>query len=59
MSENYDAKLWEEKHKNINERIASLCKQLESLVNTLKWGFGVLVASFMTFFLYLLESRLK
>ncbi|WP_195603734.1 hemolysin XhlA family protein [Clostridium tyrobutyricum] len=87
MSECYDAKLCEEKHKRVDarldlhdkrlnthadrldkleqrgakvdEKIENLCDKIQSLVSTLKWGMGLLGASFLGLFIYLLELHLK
>ncbi|MBV4441732.1 hemolysin XhlA family protein [Clostridium tyrobutyricum] len=87
MSECYDAKLDEERHRHIkekleehdntldehdsrlkmlegkgervDEKIENLCDQIKSLVSTLKWGMGLLGASFLGLFIYLLELHLK
>jgi chaperonin cofactor prefoldin len=87
MSESYDGKLCEERHKNVTENlkdhevrlnnhagrldkleqneathsteIKNLCTQIRNLVNTLKWGMGLVGASFLGLFLYLLELHLK
>jgi hypothetical protein len=39
--------------------IKNLCTQIRNLVNTLKWGMGLVGASFLGLFLYLLELHLK
>ncbi|MDF2884258.1 MAG: hypothetical protein K0R54_4825 [Clostridiaceae bacterium] len=85
MSESYDGKLCEERHKNITKeledheirlnkhagrldvleqrgaavdtKIESLCKQIENLVSTLKWGFGITVTIVLFVLGYLIKMK--
>ncbi|MEY8001628.1 hemolysin XhlA family protein [Clostridium sp. Mt-5] len=87
MSECYDAKLDEEKHEHIkeklkkhdnvldehdtrlkklenrservDERLGDLCDRLGSLTSVLMWSAGLIGASFLGLFIYLLEQHLK
>ncbi|AZV58821.1 hemolysin XhlA family protein [Clostridium sp. AWRP] len=43
----------------VDEKIENLCEQINNLVVTLRWGMGILGASFLGLFIYLLELHLK
>ena len=49
----------EQRGERVDEKIENLCDQIKSLVSTLKWGMGLLGASFLGLFIYLLELHLK
>ncbi|WP_123053164.1 hemolysin XhlA family protein [Clostridium sp. JN-1] len=43
----------------VDEKLENLCDQIKNLVVTLRWGMGILGASFLGLFIYLLELHLK
>ncbi|OAA91279.1 hemolysin XhlA family protein [Clostridium ljungdahlii] len=43
----------------VDEKLEDLCGRLDNLISTLKWGMGILGASFLGLFIYLLELHLK
>ncbi|MBV4417345.1 hemolysin XhlA family protein [Clostridium tyrobutyricum] len=49
----------EQRGAKVDEKVEHLCDQIKSLVSTLKWGMGLLGASFLGLFIYLLELHLK
>lgn len=49
----------ERRGERVDEKLEDVCDRLLNLTNTLKWGIGLLGASFLGLFLYLLELHLK
>lgn len=41
----------------VDEKIENLCEQLKNLVNTLKWGFGILVTITLFVLGYLIKIK--
>lgn len=49
----------ENKGERVDEKLGDLCDRLKGLINTLKWGIGLVGGSFLGLFIYLLEQYLK
>lgn len=48
----------EQNDKVNNEKISNLCKEIASLVTTMRWFIGLIVGAFVSFFFYAVQNNL-
>lgn len=48
----------EQNQARIETQIENLCKSIESLTNTLKWGLGLCASSLIGFFFYIVQQNI-